>query len=130
MDRDETVALFLEGREAWNAWAEARLAERKAMEADGRWSAEKDLSGTLEAKNDETRAWMESAAADFSRCLFLVRGVEGTKETAGEDKEASEGSAPPVKSIQLEADRIDFDGFVFPGDARSEAPPSPARLVR
>ena len=41
MDRDQTVALFLEGREAWNAWAEARLAERKAMEADGRWSAEK-----------------------------------------------------------------------------------------
>ena len=117
MDRDRTVALFLEGREAWNAWAEARLAECKAMEADGRWSAEKDLLGTLEAKNDETRAWMQSAAADFSRCLFLVRGVEGTKETAGEDKEASEGSAPPVKSIQLEANRIDFDGFVFPGDA-------------
>jgi hypothetical protein len=42
MTRDETVALFLRGREAWNAWAEKMLAERKAMEEDGRWAAEKD----------------------------------------------------------------------------------------
>jgi hypothetical protein len=36
MTRDETVALFLQGREAWNAWAEKMLAEPKAMETDGR----------------------------------------------------------------------------------------------
>jgi hypothetical protein len=36
MNRDETVALFLQGKEAWNAWAAKMLAERKAMEADGR----------------------------------------------------------------------------------------------
>jgi hypothetical protein len=36
MNRDERVALFLQGREAWNAWAEKMLAEKKAMEADGR----------------------------------------------------------------------------------------------
>ncbi len=117
MDRDRTVALFLEGREAWNAWAGARLAERKAMEADGRWSAQKLPWGDLKAKNDETRAWMKSAAADFFRCLFLVGGAEGTKETAGEDKESSESSAPTVKSIQLEADNVDFSGFIFPGYA-------------
>jgi hypothetical protein len=87
MTRDETVALFLEceakraearatalaegkdkdgantaGHEAakahWNAWAEPLLAQRKAMEADGRWAAEKDALGSLEAKNDATRAWM------------------------------------------------------------------------
>ncbi|MGO9483795.1 MAG: pentapeptide repeat-containing protein [Rhodomicrobium sp.] len=146
MTRDETVALFLEceGKRAearaaalaggedeedayeaaheaakahWNAWAEARLAERKAMEADGRWAAEKDAYGTLEPKNPETRAWMEKAEANFSRGLFLVRGVEGTKETAGEEKENKDGE-PPVKSIQLEGDSADFSGFVFPGDAR------------
>ncbi len=33
MNRDETVALFLQGREAWNAWAEKMLAGRKALEA-------------------------------------------------------------------------------------------------
>ena len=46
--------------------------------------------GDLKPKNAETRTWMETAAADFSRCLFLVRGAEGTKETAGEEKQASE----------------------------------------
>ena len=134
MNRDETVALFLEceakrgkaraaalaggkskgeaggmaheaAKAHWNAWAEARLAERKAMEADGRWSAEKHPWGTLEAKNDETRAWMESAAADFSRCLFLERGAEGS----------SKGAAPPVKTIQLKADRDYFERYIFPG---------------
>ncbi len=48
MDRDGTVALFLQGREAWNAWAEKMLAERKALEEAGRWSAEKDFKGDLE----------------------------------------------------------------------------------
>ena len=70
MTRDETVALFLEceakraearaaalaegkdeggantaaheaAKAHWNAWAEPLLAERKAMEAAGRWAAEK-----------------------------------------------------------------------------------------
>src|SRR5271157_2393767 len=113
MTRDETVALFLEceakraearaaalaggkseddaktaahgaGKAHWNAWAEARLAERKAMETDRRWASEKNIFGRLEPKNPETGAWMEAAKADFSRGLFLVKGVEGTKETARE----------------------------------------------
>ena len=73
MTRDETVALFLEceakraeartaalaegksedeadelaheaAKAHWNAWADAMLAERKALETDGRWDAgEHDL---------------------------------------------------------------------------------------
>ena len=128
MTRDETVNRFLEceakraealaagksegevheaAKAHWNAWAKALLAERKAMEADGRWATKKSLFSRLEPKNAETRAWMKTAEADFSRCLFLVRGAEGT----------SEGGAPPVKSIQLEGDRADFRDFLFPGDA-------------
>ena len=68
MTRDETVERFLQGKEAWNAWAEQMLAERKAMEADGRWSAEQDAFGDLIPNNDETLAWMDGASADFSRC--------------------------------------------------------------
>ena len=147
MTRDETVALFLEceakragaraaalaggkdedgadtaaheaAKAHWNAWAEARLAERKAMEADGRWDAEKDWKGDLEPRNDDTRAWMENAKADFSCCLFLVRGAEGTKETAGEDKEEAATPELAVKSVSLEGDLIRFDDFIFPRDAR------------
>jgi hypothetical protein len=146
MTRDETVALFLEceGKRAeacaaalaegkskydarniahdaakahWNAWAEARLAERKAMEADGSWAAKKKHGYCiLQPKNDETRAWMEAAKANFSHCLFLIRGAQGIEETAGEEKR-NEDAGPPVKSMQLEADSIDFRGFVFPRGA-------------
>jgi hypothetical protein len=51
MNWDETVDLFLKGKEAWNAWAEDMLAKRKTLEADGRWAAEKDYLGSLEPKN-------------------------------------------------------------------------------
>ena len=146
MTRDETVALFLEcegkrgearaaalaqgksedeardiaheaAKAHWNAWAEGLLAERKAMEADGRWVAEKDWRGSLEPKNAETSTWMEKAAASFSRCLFLVPGGEGTKETAGEEEKENTDGEPPVKSIQLEGSAADFSGFVFPAFA-------------
>ena len=117
MTRDETVALFLQGRKAWNAWAEQMLAERKALEAAGRWSTKKQPGGGLEPKNEETRAWMEASTADFSRCLFLVKGAEETKETTLEQRKEGEADPPSIKSIQLEAGTVDFEGFIFPGDA-------------
>jgi hypothetical protein len=105
----------------WNAWAEPLLAERKAMEASGVWAAEKNILGSLEPKNEQTRDCMERATADFSRCLFLLRGAEGTAEgtveAAGEDKDKAEASEPPVKSIAIDNTVIDFRGFVFPGRA-------------
>jgi len=150
MTRDETVALFLEceakrgearaaalaegksedkarniaheaAKAHWNAWAEPMLAERGRMETEGRWAVEKNVYGSLEAKNAETGAWMKTAEANFSRCLFLVRGPEGNEETAGEEKKENEDGKPPVKSIQLEGDRADFSGFIFPGDASFES---------
>ncbi len=146
MNRDETVALFLEcegkrrdaraaaladgkdedeaGRMAheaakahWSAWAGPLLAERKAMEADGRWAAEKDDFGSLEPKNARTRAWIERAAADFSRGLFGPLYPPYKKEVAGEEKKGDNGGERPVKSIQLEGSGADFSGFMFPGNA-------------
>jgi hypothetical protein len=118
MNRDETVELFLKGREAWNAWANALLAERKAMEDADTWKSRRDFRWEPEiGDTPETQAWLDKASVSFSRCLFLVRGVEGTKETAGESKKEDEEHEPPVKSIQLEVGgTIDFSGFVFPGD--------------
>jgi hypothetical protein len=74
MNRDETVALFLQGQEAWKAWAEKMLAERKAMEADGRWRLEKDDSRNLGPLNYETGKWIMVTSADFSNCRFVERG--------------------------------------------------------
>jgi len=140
MTRDETVALFLEceakraatqaqglsegkseilavahsyeaAQAHWNAWAESLLAERKAMEADGRWAAEKGRCGKLEPQNEETRAWMTKAAADLSRCRFLTPGADGAKA-----EQESSRPFPPVRSIELEGWCIYFHGFIFPGD--------------
>lgn len=141
MTRDETVALFLQGREAWNAWAEKMLAERRVLEANGRWQVEakdyawwaalrkplkakgrwiteKELRSTFEPKNEETRAWMAAAEANFAYCLFRVWCVEGAKELASAEENESEDARPPVKTIELETDRIDFSGFIFPGLTR------------
>jgi len=92
MDRDETVALFLQGREAWNAWAEKMLAEREALKEASRWAAER------------TR-WEKKAWADFSRCFFLVAGGDEAKKTLA-----------TVKTIQLDSGAIEFERFLFPDD--------------
>jgi Pentapeptide repeats (9 copies) len=119
-DEDEARSIAHEAAKArWNAWAEPLLAERKAMETDGRWAAEKALWGSLEPQNAETRAWLEKAAADFSRCLFLALGAGEAKE--GEEATEGTGGEPPAKSIQLEGDSANFSGFIFPGDAGFES---------
>jgi hypothetical protein len=35
MNKDETLALYTQGKQAWNAWAKEMLERRAAMEAAG-----------------------------------------------------------------------------------------------
>jgi Pentapeptide repeats (9 copies) len=142
MTRDETVAFFLEcearraearaaapaqgksgydrariaheaAKAHWNAWSEVMLGKRKALEEAALWITDK----FAQPQNDETRAWMEAARVDLSRCLFLIRGA-GIKETPGQvTKEETDAEEPPVKSITIDALHIDLSGFVFPGRA-------------
>ncbi len=127
MNWDETVALFLQGREAWNAWAEKMLAERKALEEAGVWKARRERSlepetwEPEEGENPETQAWLEKARASFFRCLFLARGAEGTEEPEEKGKKDPAEGGQPVKSIELERQTIDFSEFVFPSDAWFES---------
>ncbi len=115
MLRDETVALFLEGREAWNAWAEDMLAARRTLEADGLWAAKRNSSGHLEPQNAGTDAWMRAAAAIFSFCVFLLNGDRGNG--AGNGEKGYKPALPAGKPVYLNSGGIDFGGFVFPGDA-------------
>jgi Pentapeptide repeats (9 copies) len=123
MNRDETVALFLQGKDAWNAWAEKMLAERKAMEADGRWAEDKEIGGNILLGNDQTYAWKSGAAADFSRCLFLAQGVNETKAAAivAESKAGSGDAGAPAKLVKANSEVINFDGFKFPYFASFES---------
>ena len=62
MNKGESLKLFKQGRNTWNAWAEGRLAEWRKLEASEKW-----IEGSNPGKwNDETRAWHETADADFS----------------------------------------------------------------
>jgi hypothetical protein len=113
MTRDETIALFLKGKDEWNRWAEGMLAERKALEEAGDWAAETDFLGGLEGSNDKTKDWIARACADFSRCRVVKAGAEA--RTAVRDGGWAEGGVP-VKEIEV-TDSFDCSGFIFPGTA-------------
>ena len=144
MKRDKTVALFLEceakriagrvaalaegksdiearkiaheaAKEHWNAWARARLEERKVLENSGAWETDHDASGSLSATNAKTREWMNNAEANFTRCHFLVSGAE-RKEPA-EDKNPPESGGPALKSVAIDGPSINLTDFIFPGAA-------------
>ena len=66
MNKEESLALFSQGRAAWNTWAEEQLAERRKLEEAGDWIEDSDP----DKQNDATRAWHETATVDFSGHKF------------------------------------------------------------
>ena len=100
MDQQQTLALWAQGKDAWNAWAEELLGRRKAMEAAGTWAATKDFFGSLEGQNDGTRAFLADAAAVFS--------TNDSKHTFEQDQDFSGRKFPGAAW---------FGGAAFSGDA-------------
>ena len=77
MNKEETLALYEQGRDAWNAWAEKMLADRTALEAAGAWK-------------NASKAYFEEHSfdteADFRGFIFPGdAGFDGTtfRDTAG-----------------------------------------------
>ncbi len=61
MNKEESLKLFEQGPNAWNTWAEERLAERRKLEESGEW-----VEGSTQVIwNDATEAWHKTADADF-----------------------------------------------------------------
>ena len=73
MNKEESLALFRQGRAAWNTWAGGRLAERRKLEEAGDWIEDSDP----DKQNDAMRAWHEAATADFSGHEFEVADFSG-----------------------------------------------------
>jgi Pentapeptide repeats (9 copies) len=107
MNKDETLALWRLGKDAWNAWAQQMLDRRAEMEKAGEWSASRDVYGTEHAHNDATRGWLDAARADFSE-----REFEGAANFAGVlfPSAAVFSRAAFKKAAQ-------FDSTTFTGDA-------------
>jgi hypothetical protein len=87
------------------------LAERKAIAADGFWAAETTAAGYLAPKNAKTRSWMDAAQADFSRCLFGPHSPAQNRDSGGDEQ-----AELSIKSMLIDVAKIDFRGFIFPGD--------------
>lgn len=69
MNKDETLALFAQGREAWNAWANEMLARRAELEAKGQWAIQIKYSSER-PENEATANWCLAATVDFSAHAF------------------------------------------------------------
>ena len=103
MNKKESLVLFRQGRAAWNTWAEERLAERRKLEEAGDWIEDSDP----DKQNDATRAWHETATADFSGHEF-------------ESVADFSGFVFPGRAVFYEAAFSDNAGFykaAFSGDA-------------
>ena len=97
MDRKETVALFLQGREAWNSWALSLLRERERI----KWA--QDAVGRITPVDEAARNWLSEAQVDFTGYHF------GSAEQSY--------SRPEDDSPRVLAPDIVFEGFVFPDAA-------------
>ena len=107
LDQEETFALYAKGRDKWNAWANALLEERRALEA-----TPPDLNGT----QDNMAAWLAKARADFSAQTLIL-----SSSTHSKSCEEVKVCAPVEDGITascrtLDGANFDFNGFVFPSD--------------
>lgn len=66
MNREETLALYKQGVDAWNKWANEMLEERKRLEEAGEWKVYKSFVDSMCPSNELTRQWLVNASADFS----------------------------------------------------------------
>lgn len=61
MNREESLALYAQGRDAWNEWAGEMLRQRQALADSGVWPM-----GESAPDVDEVMKWRVAAKADFS----------------------------------------------------------------
>jgi len=66
LNKEETLALYKQGKDAWNAWAKELLAQRQALVEHGTWPNGEDPPGD----NDQISNWCSTAAADFKERTF------------------------------------------------------------
>lgn len=66
MNKEESIKLYDQGKEAWNSWATQMLEKRKSLEEAGLWDSSTDDRNW----DTETRDWHDQSSADFSDYQF------------------------------------------------------------
>jgi hypothetical protein len=114
MDQDESIALWLKGKDAWNAWAEDILRQKAELEKAGVWNGDK----SLEQWSDETRKWNDAAETQMFGLRLMTRAFADTAEKqVGPPEEYSGRADANIKTLIIDGDYINFNGFVFPWQA-------------
>lgn len=67
MNREESIALYEQGKDAWNKWAQGMLAEKKRMEKTGEWFEE---GYSINSSIEKTANWLKAAQADLANYTF------------------------------------------------------------
>ncbi len=89
MNQEQSIALWRQGKEAWNAWANAMLQRQEGLKRSGLWKTTPAYPFELEqGDSDEAKNWFDEARVDFKGVIF----------------------DPPDAKLQ-----INFEGFIFPG---------------
>jgi uncharacterized protein YjbI with pentapeptide repeats len=69
MDKEESLALYAKGKDAWNAWANDMLTKKAVLEKAGQWEIDTDGQGI----NQKTRDWMDKSTTNFYKHIFSER---------------------------------------------------------
>lgn len=117
MNQQQSIDLFLKGREAWNEWAETMLREKAELEKAGKWQVTKEWKLNIEHNRSkstipETQKWLDRAFVDFSSLHFVA---EQSSEVKRQRTESTSKPAVAVRSIFISGNSIDFNNFIFPG---------------
>ena len=120
MNREQTVALWRQGKDAWNDWASVLLDARKDLEQSGLWDVKMSFSDELEPDNEKTAAWLQAAKADFSGHEFdrdaVFDGFLFPGETAfSAHKNISKAGGDAAKTPVRFKQAVNFDGATFAG---------------
>jgi hypothetical protein len=92
MNGEGTLALWLQGKSAWEMWGRGLSDRKDALTAAGKWSV--DWYG--EGQNDETKAWLQDAVADFTDASFGADADSGASPVS-----AKRGLVPTPASRKL-----------------------------
>lgn len=120
MNQEKSINLFLQGKDAWNIWAERLLRRKKKLIDAGEWFMNREFD--FEAGyyrtvglNDATASWLDRAYVDFS-CLRFIAGDEASNKSKARNRE--EKKYIKSRDIPLEGMNVDFRGYIFPSDLR------------
>ena len=72
MNKEESLALYEKGVEAWNAWAKNMLTRKAELEENNQWQIDQNEKGI----NQVTRDWVDDSIVDFSiYCIIRKRRI-------------------------------------------------------